>query len=137
MRYPLASGFEGPLAPYADTIARRLHEQGDASWTVQDKLHVVAKLSQWLDEQRVCAFLREFQEDKRRACHGDPTTLRGLLKQLSGDGVIPEPRDAADAGAQAEIVQEFSRYLTQQRGLSAATIDNYVAVVAALCSNRT
>jgi hypothetical protein len=83
MRYPLASGFEGPLAPYADTIARRLHEQGYASWTVQDKLHVVAKLSQWLDEhqlpvevldeQRVGAFLQEFQEDKRRACHGDPT----------------------------------------------------------------
>ena len=146
MRHPLASGFEGPLAPYADTIARRLHERGYAPWTVQDKLHVVAKLSHWLeehqlpvevlDEQRVCAFLQEFQGEECRACHGDPTTLRGLLKQLSGDGVIPEPRDAADAGGQAEIVQEFSRYLTQQRGLSAATIDNYVAVVGRFLSHR-
>jgi hypothetical protein len=46
MRHPLASGFEGPLAPYADTIARRLREQGYAPWTVQDKLHVEVVKSQ-------------------------------------------------------------------------------------------
>lgn len=146
MRHPLASGLEGPLAPFADSIAQRLHEQGYAPWTVRDKLRVVAKLSHWLDEHRlpvevldehrVCAFLQEFQEEERRACHGDRTTLRGLLKQLSDDGVIPEPRDAADVGARAEIVQEFSRYLTQQRGLSAATIANYVAVVGRFLSHR-
>jgi hypothetical protein len=72
MRKPHAFGFEGPLAPYAETFAEQLGEQGYAPWTVQDKLHVVAKLSHWLeehqlpvavlDEQRVCAFLEEFQE---------------------------------------------------------------------------
>jgi len=139
MRNPLASGFEEPLVPYADAFAERLREQGYAPWTVQDKLHVVAKLSHWLeehrlpvevlDEQRVCAFLQEFHEEERRACHGDPTTLRGLLKQLSDDGVIAKPRAIADEGAQAEIVRECSRYLTQERGLSVATVDNYVAHV--------
>jgi hypothetical protein len=71
MRKPRASGFEGPLAPYADAFAEQLDEAGYAPWTVQDKLHVVDKLSQWLnehqlpvevlDERRVCAFLLEFQ----------------------------------------------------------------------------
>ena len=146
MRNPLASGFEGPLAPYADTISQGLREQGYALWTVQDKLHVVARLSHWLkerqlpvgmlDEQRVCAFLREFHGHGRRACHGDPTTLRGLLKQLSDQGVIPEPTATADEGARAAIAGAFSRYLTQERGLAVATVDNYVAVVARFLTAR-
>jgi site-specific recombinase XerD len=146
MRKPHAFGFEGPLAPYAETFAEQLGEQGYAPWTVQDKLHVVAKLSHWLeehqlpvtvlDEQRVCAFLEEFQEEERRTYHGDPTTLRGLLKQLSDNGVIPEPRAIAEEGAQAEIAREFNRYLTQERGLSAATVGNYVAVVDRFLNRR-
>lgn len=146
MRKPRASGFEGPLAPYADAFAEQLDEEGYAPWTVQDKLHVVAKLSQWLDEhqlpvevldeRRVCAFLLEFQGEERRACHGDPTTLHGLLKKLSDDGVIPASSAAPDAGAQAEIGQEFSRYLTQERGLSAATVDNYITVVGRFLAHR-
>jgi site-specific recombinase XerD len=146
MRNAFGSGFEGPLVPYADAFAEQLHEQGYAPWTVQDKLHVVARLSHWLeehqlpvealDEQRVCAFLQVFREEEHRACHGDPTTLHGLLKQLSDDGIIPDPRVAADAGGQAEIVGEFSRYLTQERGLSAATNDNYVAVVGRFLTHR-
>lgn len=146
MRKLRASGFGGPLAPYAEIFAQRLGEQGYAPWTVQDKLHVVAKLSRWLeehqlpvaalDEQQVCAFLQEFREDERRAYHGDPTTLRGLLKQLSDDGVIPESNAIANEGVQAEIVREFNRYLIQERGLSAATIGNYVAVVERFLTRR-
>jgi len=109
MTNPLSSGFEGPLAPYADAFAEQLREQGYAPWTVQDKLQVVAKLSHWLkerqlpvgalDEQRACAFLQEFHGHERRTCHGDPATLRGLLKQLSDDGVIPEPTAMTEEGA--------------------------------------
>jgi site-specific recombinase XerD len=139
MTNPLSSGLNGPLAPYADAFADHLVGQGYAPWTVQDKLHVVARLSHWLgecqlpvgtlDAQRVCAFLQEFHGHERRRCHGDPTTLRGLLKQLSDDGVIPKPTATAEEGAQARIAREFSHYLTQERGLAVATVDNYVAVV--------
>ena len=139
MRNPLASGFVGPLAPYANTIAEQLRGQGYAPWTVQNKLHVVAKLSRWLaehhlpvgvlNEQQVGIFLHEFHGQERRRYQGDPTTLHGLLKQLSAQGVIPEPIATADEGAQAQIIQEFSRYLTQERGLAMATVDNYVAAV--------
>lgn len=139
MRDPRACGFEGPLAPYADTIAQRLREQGYAPWTIQDKLHVIAKLSHWLKEQqlpvgalnwqRVCIFLEEFHEHECRTYHGDPTTLRGLLKYLSDQGVIPEPIATAIDGARAGIVQELRHYLTRERGLSVATVDNYAAVV--------
>jgi len=56
------------------------------------------------------AFLEEFQEEEHRAYHSHPTTLGGPLKQLSDDGAIPEPRATVDEGAQAEIVQDFSRF---------------------------
>jgi hypothetical protein len=48
MRNPLASGFGGP-APYANAIAEQLRGQGYAPWTAQNKLHVVVKLSRWLE----------------------------------------------------------------------------------------
>jgi site-specific recombinase XerD len=146
MRNPLVSGFVGPLAPYANTIAEQLSGQGYAPWTVQDKLHVVAKLSRWLEEhhlpvglldkQQVGIFLHEFHGQERRQYHGDPTTLHGLLKQLSAQGVIPEPIATANEGAQAQILQEFSRYLTQERGLAMATVDNYVAAVVRFLTAR-
>ena len=146
MRNPLASGFVGPLAPYANTIAEQLRGQGYAPWTVQNKLHVVAKLSRWLeehhlpvgvlDEQQACIFLHEFHGQERRRYQGDPTTLHGLLKQLSAQGVIPAPIATADEGAQAQIIQEFSCYLTQERGLAMATVDNYVAAVVRFLTAR-
>lgn len=143
---PLSSGLDGPLAPYADAFVEHLLGQGYAPWTAHDKLHVVARLSRWLEErqlpvgtlneQRVCAFLQEFHGHERRRCHGDPTTLRGLLRQLSDDDVIPKPQATADDEARAESVREFSRYLTQERGLSAATVDSYVAVVGHFLAHR-
>jgi hypothetical protein len=119
MRNPLASGFVGPLAPYANAIAEQLSGQGYAPWTVQNKLHVVAKLSRWLaehhlpvgvlNEQQAWIFLHEFHGQERRRYQGDPTTLRGLLKQLSAQGVIPEPiATAEEEGAQAQIIQEYA-----------------------------
>ena len=146
MRNPLSSGFVGPLAPYANAIAEHLRGQGYAPWTVQDKLHVVAKLSRWLEEQhlpvgvlneqQVGIFLNEFHGQERRRYHGDPTTLRGLLKQLSDEGVIPQPTAITDEGTRAEIIEEFSRYLTQERGLAMATVDNYVATVVRFLTAR-
>lgn len=142
----LHSDFEGPLAPYADAFAEQLREQGYALWTVEDKLHVVAELSHWLkehqlpvgalDEKRTCAFLQEFRRHERRTRHGDPTTLHGLLKQLSDGGVIPGPTATAEEGAHAGIVREFSCYLTQERGLAVATVDNYVAAVERFLTTR-
>jgi hypothetical protein len=41
----------------------------------------------------------------------------------------PDPIATADEGAHAQIIQEFSRYLTAERGLAMATVDNSVAAV--------
>jgi len=138
MRTLLPSAVSGPLAPYAEAFAQCLREQGYAPWTLQDKLHVVARLSGWLaehqlpvgalDEQCVCGFLHEFHRLERRRSHGDPTTLRDLLRQLSDAGVLPQPTVVAEDGPQTEILQAFRRALIQERGLAMTTVDTYVAV---------
>ena len=138
MRTLLPSAVSGPLAPYAEAFAQRLREQGYAPWTLQDKLHVVARLSGWLaehqlsvgalNEQSVCGFLHEFHTRERRRSHGDPTTLRDLLRQLSDAGVLPQPTVVAEDGPQAEMLRAFRRYLIQERGLAMTTVDTYVAV---------
>lgn len=138
MRTLLPSVVSGPLAPYAEAFAQRLRGQGYARWTLQDKLHVVARLSGWLaehqlsvgalNEQRLCDFLHELHTRERRRYHGDPTTLRDLLRYLSDVGVLPQPTVVAEDGPQAEMLRAFRRYLIQERGLAMTTVDTYVAV---------
>jgi site-specific recombinase XerD len=135
------------LAPYAESFAQRLGEQGYAPWTVQDKLHVVARLSAWLAEHRLavgtvdwqcaCAFLHDFHQLERRRAHGDRTTLNALLEFLSDAGVLsPTVGAVAQAEANAEIVEAFRHHLVRERGLAASTVETYVAVAVRFLSAR-
>jgi len=65
----------GPLGAHIDTFARKLLDQGYASWTAKSMVHLLADLSRWLqrhalmamdlNEQRVDAFR---QDRYRRYC---------------------------------------------------------------------
>jgi len=129
----------GPLSPFIDTFAQRLSKQGYASSTACDKLRVVAKLSQWLErrqlslnalnEQQVATFIHELNEHQRRFFRGDKTTLGDLLEQLRNTGVVPVPITASNHSALDRLEDDYTRYLTQERGLTAASVDNYLALV--------
>jgi site-specific recombinase XerD len=125
----------GPIGPYIDTFAHQLAQQGYAQQTARTKLHVIATCSTWLqhrqlgidaiDEQRIIAFF----DDRKRVHRGDPATLKALLEHLRGAGVIPTPPKQLDTSVRGQLEHEFSQYLAQERGLSAATLVNYVPVV--------
>ncbi len=129
----------GPLSPFIDTFAQRLSKQGHADSTTCDKLRVVAKLSRWLerqelsvnalDEQQVATFIHQLHEHQRRVFRGDRTTLRDLLEQLRNTGVVPAPVTANDNSALGRIEEDYTRHLTQERGLTAASIYSYLPVV--------
>ena len=129
----------GPLGPFIDPFAQRLSQQGYADATTCDKLRVVAKLSQWLarqqlslnalDEQQVATFLHELHAHQQRVFYGDKTTLRDLLEQLRNSGVIPVPLKVCDHSALGRLENDYKQYLTQERGLTAASVDNYLPVV--------
>jgi len=136
----------GPLSPFIDSFAQHLSEQGYADATSCDKLRIVAKLSQWLErqhcclnalnEQQVATFINELHEHQRRAFRGDATTLRELLEQLRNTGVIPAPIPASKHSALNQLEEDYSRYLTHERGLTAASVDNYLPIAHRFLTSR-
>ena len=106
----------GLLSPYVDAFAQHLLEQGYATSTAYDKLHVVAKLSRWLEEhdlsvkalneQHIAAFLHQLH---RRQQRGDLTTVQALLQQLRSGGIIETPPTTIDISALAQLERDFTQ----------------------------
>jgi len=129
----------GPLSPYIDPFAQQLSQQGYADASGRDKLRVVAKLSLWLkqhqlgldslEEQQVAAFVQELHQRWHRTRRGDAATLRDLLEQLRHSGAIPLPVATCDNSEVKQLEDGFVAYLIEERGLTQATVDNYVSVV--------
>lgn len=136
----------GPLSPYIDTFAQLLLEQGYANWTIIDKLRVLAKFSQWLecrqldvgalDEQQVTAFIHQLHQRERRTYHGDHTTLRMFLEHLRSCGILTIPAPKVEENTLALLERDFAQYLREQRGLSAATLHNYLPFARCFLSER-
>lgn len=136
----------GPLSPYIDTFAQHLLQQGYAVWTIIDKLRVVTKLSQWLefhqlglgvlDEQQVTAFIHQLHQREHRTYHGDHTTLRMFLEHMRSCGILPVPVPKVEDNALVLLERDFVQYLREQRGLSAATLHNYLPFARCFLSER-
>jgi len=134
---------EGPLGAYIAGFGALLDARGYAKATEKQQLHFVADLSRWLarrrldvdavDERRGTEFVRARRRRRRR---GDGTTLRTLLQHLRQIGVIPAPTPAIDATELSRVAQRFGGYLAQERGLSYATVINYLPEVRRFLSWR-
>ncbi len=133
----------GPLGSYIDTFAQVLSAQGYARSTAKVKIREVAGLSRWLhrrrlgvealDEQSVSEFLRYWC--RRGLCRrGTAHTLQGLLRHLRSTGVSRLLASEIEDSAFHAIERDFARYLTQERGLTQATLDNYLPTARAFLS---
>jgi site-specific recombinase XerD len=134
----------GPLGAYLESFGVLLDARGYASATEQQKLQLVATFSRWLarrgleigdvDARRGAEFVRSRTRD--RAHRGDRTTMRMLLEHLHQLGVSPAPTVAVSPTERSRVEQAFSRYLAQERGLSHATVINYLPEVRRFLSWR-
>src|SRR5437879_2299158 len=89
---------DGPLGPYVDDYAARLLAQGYCRKAARSQLRCVAEFSRWLKRRKLSAedvdgvtidgFLSAYHRRRRRACQGDPTTLRRLHRLLIERGVV-------------------------------------------------
>jgi site-specific recombinase XerD len=124
----------GPLGSHIDTFAQILSAQDYARSTAKEKIRVVAGLSGWLqrrqrgvetlDEQSISAFLRHWHRQglcRRTTSH----TLKMLLALLRDGGFTRKVASVANS-AFYDVEKDFVRYLTQERGLTQATLDNHV-----------
>ncbi len=135
----------GPIAAHIDGFAGYLSSQGYATQTARLKIRLSADLSTWLsrrhlgiedvEEEQVDAFLKTRKKELllRR---GDWWTLNQLLHYLRQVGASPTPGPALSDNATDRITRAYAHFLIDQRGLSQATVANYVPIARRFLERR-
>jgi site-specific recombinase XerD len=128
---------QGPLSKYLDAYSAAQFEHGYERHSIRQQILVIADFSGWIERQGIAVrsleatdvdrFLR-FRQQQQRVRRGDPTALKRMLAMLREKGVLKK-RKAAASNALSKVTAEFQRYLSEERGLSPATLLNYVPVI--------
>lgn len=129
---------KGPLDSHLNNFTSMLLEQGYAESTVNLKTRLVTNFSKWLhqkgfgindlDEELIDKFI-ELQGIQKSVRRGNLAALRVLLKQLRDAGVTPSPTQVIDDSGLHRIEHGFAQYLSEERGLSQATLAYYIPLV--------
>jgi site-specific recombinase XerD len=129
---------QGPLSEHLDAYAAARVQQGYRHHSIRQQIVVIADFSRWLKQKQIAVrnldsnvvdgFLR-LRHRQQRVRRGDPIALKRLLAMLCQTGVVkPRQQPVADNPC-SKVADQFRRYLLQERGLSQATLHNYVPVV--------
>ena len=119
----------GPLGESTDAFAEQLSAQGYPPSTLRQKIRWVGRLNHWLDdrqtdvagldEDRVVEFLA-WHSAERSSQKPDAVTFRQLLCSLRSAGLVPEAPAKGGGPLPHPVLDEFTRYLAEERGLGAA-----------------
>jgi len=128
----------GPLAPYLNAYTALLSDQGYKKFSLKYKIRLIAKFNHWLHQQHfdvnelteeVFNNFFKYQRIPNPVRRGHSATLRSLLQYLHAQGAISSGIIEIEDNPFHRIEHEFARYLSQERGLSTATLDNYIPLV--------
>ena len=137
---------EGPLAAWLDAFADWVSAKGYAPSTAYRMILLAACFSQWLKQEAIefaditsdhpAQYLR-YRERELRPRQHDGTALRHFTDFLRREGVLSFEEALAGPMTDAErCVQAYEHYLQQTRGLSPATITNYLPFVRNFLQHR-
>ena len=127
----------GPLNPYLPAYAQRLHDEGYAVQSGQLQLRLLGRFSRWLDNKNLgvdevdSSTVERFIRSRRKAAklrRGDAAALARILHMLRPSQT---DRQAAPPTASQIVLEQFQRYLREERGLSEATVTQYTPIVKA------
>ena len=132
----------GPLASYLDAYLRRIEQEGFLPSSVPMQMYALARFSRWLQTQQFnvhqldeVAVERFLQRDPNMTHGSEAAPLRRFLTMLREIGLAsakpPEPRNG-----QQRFIDEYRRYLLQERGLVETSLLNYVPFAEQLLSDR-
>ena len=132
----------GPLAQYLDVYLARIDRDGFVPSSLPCQAYAIARFSRWLQKQ--CIQLEDLREvtvpeflarDPGVVHHPERATINRLLLILREIGVLkaelPQPLTSVQ-----ECVNEYRQYLVRQRGLSEASLPNYLSFVEQFLSGR-
>jgi site-specific recombinase XerD len=135
--------YVGPLKPFVDSFETLLLDQGYARSSIKEKIQLVAKFSKWLRQQhlevnelnnQVIEKFIKYKRERGLICRCDFGTLKSLLQHLEHSNVTCNV--ANDGPIVDHIEKGFMQYLSQERGLSAATLANYIPRVRHFLADR-
>jgi integrase/recombinase XerD len=131
------SGMTGPLAALAAGFGSELVARGYRPRSAAAQLELMAEASVWLagrgleaadlTEDRVKWLMAERRGSGRSRLISS-RALAPLLEYLSGLGVVSPAGAPVPVTAAEVIIERYSSYLLQRRGLAPATVRNYVGV---------
>ena len=142
MREPSRVRVTGPLEPFAEGFIAKLEEAGYRPAAAAVQVRVLAHLSRWMQDKDVSpGELREPElerfgrEHLARFASLGGAGIAVVLGYLRGLGVVPavEPPALTAAG---ELLEQYRRYLTVERGLTAGTVRGYVDIVRPFVESR-
>ena len=138
-------GQRNPLLVQVLPFADSLMESGYAATTIQSKLGLLIDLGEWLrrrglavkdlDERRIETFITD-RRRKGLLRRGDRTTVRQLLDHLRERHVVQRVTPTCDVSPLAAILDRYEKYLRSERGLTTATIINYLPFARKFLSDR-
>lgn len=122
---------QGPLSKYLDAYSATQAGQGYEFLSIRQQLLVIADFSGWLEGKEIAVrkighddvdrFLR-FHQRQQRLRRGDAVALKRMLAMLREKGVVK--REATASKASLKVTAAFQQYLSEERGLSPATLRN-------------
>lgn len=140
---PAASG---PLARYAAGYGSWLAARGYSRWTVAHRLGQLDLLSRWLDREGPAVGeltreqLQRFSETRRAAgCStwSSACSTALPLEYLRELGVVPGPASVVVEGPLEVLLEDYGRYLFDERGLTEHTVlVRYVPVARLFLAGR-
>ena len=133
------------MTEHLDAYATAIAQQGYARHSIRTQVVAIADFSRWLQQRHiglqdldgkvVDRFVRHHQRQTgiRR---GDAGILHRFLAMLGQTGVVEQRQELPVQNPRQNITNEFRRYLLQERGLSRATLQNYVPFIDQFLSER-
>lgn len=136
---------QGPLSEHLDAYAAAQAQQGYGRHSIRQHIVVLADFSRWLKQKQIAIqnldtsvvdrFLR-LRRGQERVRRGDPLALARMLNMLCQIGIVKPSGKPVSDKACSRMVEEFRCYLLKARGLSIATLRNYLPVVEQFLSER-
>ena len=122
----------GPLASYLDAYLKHIEHKGFLPSSVPMQMYAIARFSNWLHARQLgvhqvdeAAVERFLKRDPSTGHSGESAPLRRLLAVLRELGltaaIAPPPRNG-----QQRFIDDYRRYLLQERGLAETSLLNYV-----------
>jgi len=134
----------GPFGRYLNKFKDELLRRGYKQQTIDARIRIARHLNGWfyrkklsakdLNEKTIRKFLKCYNKDHSNSFKKHSSPLRELLIWLREQNIVPKP--AIREGKFDYILNEYALYLERERGLSTATVKNYVLLIHCFLSKR-